>query len=248
MAQHGRKIPQADGVARYVDPSGTNPEFPNVNPFFHTHRTFGEQLLPADAAAQHKGNWPALFGQDGPLHLEVGAGNGFFLEGLAKQHPNWNIIGLEIRYKRVVIAAKKLKNSGLTNARVVRYDASFLSDLFEEASLDAVYINHPDPWPKKRHEKHRIVSDWFLRVCAPLLRSGGSLRLKTDHRPHIDTLFELLGPKNNARKDPLPYTIRQTADDVTKGESIWDDDVETNFQKKFRLQGLPVYAVDVVRN
>ena len=56
------------------------------------------------------------------------------------------------------------------------------------------------------------------------------------------------GPKNNARKDPLPYTIRQTADDVTKGESIWEDDVETNFQKKFRLQGLPVYAVDVVRN
>ena len=108
MAQHGRKIPQADGVARYVDPSGANPEFPNVNPFFHTHRTFGEQLLPADTAAQHKGNWPALFGQDGPLHLEVGAGNGFFLEGLAKQHVRVDALGPVGQRLRGLLASKLL--------------------------------------------------------------------------------------------------------------------------------------------
>jgi tRNA (guanine-N7-)-methyltransferase len=182
------------------------------------------------------------------LHVEIGSGNGFFLTEMARRHPEWSWIGIELRYKRTVLCAKKLVQAGVTNARVIRYHAAYLDDLFEAGALCGLYVNHPDPWPKERHEKNRLISRWFLEDVARLLRPGGWFRLKSDFRPNVDRIEVLLehGPEGE-RLAALPFEVTGRSEDVIRGEAPWADDVETNYQRKFREKGEPVYAIEVVR-
>ncbi len=219
-----------------------------INPYMELHRQFGPPLLPADEAFRYRGRWDELFGRSAPLHLEIGPGNGFFLTEVARRNPGVNILGVEIRYKRTVLCARKLVKAGVENAWVIRYHAAFLDDLFLEGTLDGVYVNHPDPWPKDRHEKNRLISRWFLEDLARLLKPGAFFRLKSDYRDNIDRVPRLLdhdGAGNPA--PPLPFTITGRSDDITRGPAPWPDDIETNYQRKFRLKGEPVYAIELVR-
>jgi len=253
MAASGRPTPQLE--SRLV---GERPRFqdrvldadrrPDVNPFFHAHREWAPELLPADTAWRLRGRWGEEFGREAPLHVELGAGNGFFLEAMAARHADWNFVGVEIRYKRVVLCAKKLRKAGVSNARIVRYHAAFLDDLFEPGSLDGLYVNHPDPWPKTRHEKNRLISRWFLEDVAQLLKPGGWFRLKSDHLPNIERAIELLdhGPRGESFST-LPLEVAGRSDDVTTGPAPWADDIETNYQRKFREKGEPVYALELRR-
>jgi len=253
MAASGRPTPQLE--SRLV---GERPRFkdrvpgadkrPDVNPFFQEHRDWAPELIPADTAWRKRGAWREEFGREAPLHVELGAGNGFFLAGMAERHDDWNFVGVEIRYKRVVLCAKKLRKAGVTNARIVRYHAAFLDDLFEPGSLGGLYVNHPDPWPKTRHEKNRLISRWFLEDVAQLLKPGGWFRLKSDHLPNVERAVYLLDHGPDGEELPaLPLEVAGRSDDVTGGDAPWPDDIETNYQRKFREKGEPVYAVELRR-
>ena len=249
MAARGRPTPQLDSRT-----SGERPRFQDkttageldTNPYFHEHRSFGVELLSASDAAAWRGRWAEYFGREAPLHVEIGSGNGFFLAELARRNPDWNILGIEIRYKRTVLCAKKLRLGGAAHARIVRYHAAFLDDLFEPGSLSGLYVNHPDPWPKERHEKNRLISRWFLEDVASLLVPGAWFRLKSDHLPNIERAIERLdrGPEGEPMP-ALPLSVFGRADDVTTGPAPWPEDIETNYQRKFRLRGLPVYALEL---
>lgn len=217
---------------------------PGVNPYFERHLSFGQELLPADEAWTWRGRWEEQFGRRAPLHLEVGTGNGFFLTGMASQHPERNHLGVERRYKRAVLSARKLREAGLGNARVIRYDAWYLDDLFRTASLDGIYINHPDPWPRRRQRGKRLIGRPFLEEAARLLRPGASLRLKTDCHSHVEALIAATG---SGGATPLPFEISARCDDIIQQGSPWQDDVETNYQRKFRRRGKPVYAIGITR-
>jgi tRNA (guanine-N7-)-methyltransferase len=233
---------------RFTDRDPEDFANPDANPYLVSHRTFGHPLLTADAAWKHKGAWAALFGREGPLHLEIGCGNGFFFAELARRNPDWNLVGIELRYKRTVLVAKKLVTAGISNAVIARYHAAYLDDLFEDGSLAGIYVNHPDPWPKERHEKNRLISRWFLEDVARLLQPGGWFRLKSDHKPNIDRVEALLAMGPEGEPLPrLPLTVHGRADDVTTGPAPWPDDIETNYQRKFRLRGEPVYALELRR-
>jgi tRNA (guanine-N7-)-methyltransferase len=212
------------------------------NPYVALHRDQGELALPAEEAWRWKGRWAERFGRQAPLVLEIGPGNGSFLAALAARHPEMDHVAIEIRYKRVVACARKLAAAGLTNALVCRYHAAHTEDLFEPGSLSAIWVNHPDPWPKERHEKNRLVSRWFLQDVARLLAVGGVLRLKSDFRPNVERTVELLG-----QSPPLPLQITGRSEDITTGPAPWEGDIETGYQKKFRLRGEPVYAIELVR-
>lgn len=251
MAAPGRPTPQRareEEGPRYHDRQPEELVSIEANPYVVSHRTFGRPLLPASEAAPLRGRWHEEFGRSAPLHLEIGSGNGFFLSGMADRHREWDFVGVELRYKRTVLCAKKLVHAGLTNGRIVRYHAAYLDDLFEPGTLSGVYVNHPDPWPRERHEKNRIIARWFLEDVCRLLVPGGWFRLKSDHKPNIDRVFDLLdhGPEGEPLP-PLPLRITGTADDVTRGPAPWPDDIETNYQSKFRKRGLPVYALEAVR-
>jgi tRNA (guanine-N7-)-methyltransferase len=215
-----------------------------VNPYVELHRAYDDRLLPADEAWRWRGRWHERFGRTAPLVLEVGAGNGEFLAELAARNPGTDFVAIELRYKRCVLVAKKLQARGLRNAVICRYHAAFLDDLFEDGSLDGVWMNHPDPWPKERHEKNRLVSRWFLDDVARLLKPGGFYHLKSDHRPNVDRAIEVLDhTPDGERAEPLPFDVVGRSDDVTRGPAPWPDDIETLFQSRFRKKGEPVYAV-----
>jgi tRNA (guanine-N7-)-methyltransferase len=250
MAPFGRPTPPPVGDRRplYRDVPVEELKNRDANPYVADHREFSTNLVPGDEAWRWKGHWSGLFGREAPLHLELGSGNGFFLSGMAKRNPDWNWIGLEIRYKRVVLCAKKVDAVGVTNARVVRYDAFFLKDLFDDASLDGLYVNHPDPWPRDKDEKHRLISRWFLEEVGRLLKPGAWLRIKSDYLDNVDRVARLLAADGEGNPLPaLPLEITGRGEDVTKEPPPWGPDVETNYQRKFREKGLPVYALEVRR-
>ncbi len=251
MAAPGRPTPQST-------PEGPGPKYrdklpeefaaPDANPYVRSHREFGPPLLTADAAWTWKGRWHAHFGREAPLHLEIGCGNGFFLRDMALAHPEWDFVGIEIRFKRVVQTAEKLVKAGVRNAAIARYHAAFLDDLFEPGTLSGVYVNHPDPWAKTRHEKNRLISRWFLEDVARLLAPGGWLRVKSDFAPNVDRVVEVLDHDGEgAAAPPLPFRVVGRAVDITRGPAPWPDDVETNYQRKMRLAGKPVAAIEIVR-
>lgn len=255
MAAHGRPTPQGPTETtetsdrpRFRDTFPGDVGNPKANPYLHTHRTFGLPLIPASDAWPWRDRWDEHFGREAPLHVEIGSGNGFFLTELARRHPDWNLLGIEIRFKRCEMVATKLRRAGVENARIVRYHAAFLDDLFAPGSLSGLYVNHPDPWPKERHEKNRLISRWFLEDVTRLLKPGGWFRLKSDHRPNVDRVEALLAAGPEGEPMPrLPLTITGRSEDVITGPAPWDDDIETNYQSKFRKKGEPVYAIEVVR-
>ncbi len=251
MAARGRPTPQPEATGdgpRFTDRQAEDYPQPDVNPFVRSHRTFGPELLTADEAWTWRGRWRDRFGRQAPLHVDLGSGNGFFLAGVATQHREWNVLGVEIRYKRTVLCGRKIRAAGLGNALIARYHAAYLDDLFLPGSLSGLYVNHPDPWPKVRHDKHRLISRWFLEDTARLLRPGGWLRVKSDFRDNIDRIAHLLdrGP-DGEEAEALPLRITGRSEDVITSEAPWPDDIETNYQRKFREKGEPVYAIEVVR-
>jgi tRNA (guanine-N7-)-methyltransferase len=249
MAPSGRPThPPSDDRPRFREMAPEELPLPELNPFVALHLDFGPPLLPAAQAWPNRGRWHELFGREAPLHVEIGSGNGFFLAGLAERHPDWNVLGVEIRYKRVVLTARKLVKAGIPNAYIARYDAWYLDDLFEPGSLSGLYVNHPDPWPKTRHLKNRLVSRWFMERAASLLKPGGWLRVKSDYRPNVDQVAATLNHTDRRQPAPaLPFRITGRSEDVITGPAPWPDDIETNYQSKFRRKGEPVYAIEVVR-
>lgn len=206
----------------------------DVNPYVASHREFGDEILPASDAPGFRGRWGDVFGRAAPLHVEVGSGNGFYLSGMASSHPDADWIGVELRFKRVVIAARKLRAANLANARVVRYDAFQLDDLFEPGSVAGIHVNHPDPWSHHSQAKHRLVERPFVEQCARLLAPGAELRLKTDFWPHVEALLRCA--------EGLPLAVEGVSRDVRDGGPPWLDDVRTNYQRKADERGAPVSA------
>lgn len=252
MAARGRPTPQpesrADARPRFRDRTPDEVPQPGLNPYFHAHAKFGPLLLTADQAWRFRGRWHELFGREAPLCLEIGPGNGFFFAEICRRHPEINALGIEIRYKRTVLCARKLDAAGLTNGRIARYHAAFLDDLFEPGELAGIWVNHPDPWPKERHEKNRLISRWFLEDVARYVRPGGFFRLKSDFRDNVYRVPTLLAADGEGLAAPaLPLEILGIADDITTGPAPWPDDIETNYQSKFRRRGEPVYAIELRR-
>lgn len=214
----------------------------DINPYLQLHRSFGPPVLVGEDAPSYRGRWPEAFSQRAaPLHVEVGSGNGFFLTGMAQRHPEYNWLGLEIRFKRVVLCARKLVAAGVSNARIGRYDAWHLSDLFHPGEIAGLYTNHPDPWPKDRHEKKRLIGPVFAQWAAAALAPGARWRLKTDHPINVDGMLAAI--------EGLPFVVRGRSDDVQRDGTPWpeDDDVVTNYQRKFYVRNEPIYAVEVER-
>ncbi|MEZ4238840.1 MAG: methyltransferase domain-containing protein [Myxococcota bacterium] len=238
----------ADGVHPRFRDVGDRDER-GINEYVALHREQGRLALPAEEAWRWRGRWADWFGRTAPLVLEIGPGNGSFLAELAARNPAEDHVAVEIRFKRVVQCAKKLEAGGATaNVVVCRYHAAYLDDLFEDASLDTIWVNHPDPWPKDRHEKNRLISRWFLEDAARLLRPGGELRIKSDTLYNVERAVSLLAAGPEGEPLPaLPLEVLGRSDDVTTGPAPWPDDIETGYQKKFRLKGEPVYAVALRR-
>ncbi|MDX1741508.1 MAG: tRNA (guanosine(46)-N7)-methyltransferase TrmB, partial [Rhodothermales bacterium] len=123
-----------------------------------------------------------VFGRDGPLVLEVGFGNGEFLEYLAGTHADWNILAADTSPSCVVRARKRMARGGFSNVRLYCGDARYIvRNVTPRSSLHRVYVNFPDPWPRRRHARRRLMGKDFLTLLASRLGDDGALWLTTDH-------------------------------------------------------------------
>jgi tRNA (guanine-N7-)-methyltransferase len=135
----------------------------------------------------------AVFGRRAPRILEVGFGDGAQLLGLAASAPQHDFIGVEVHPPGIGRCLLGIEAQGLPNVRVIAHDAvEVLSQQVPPASLDEVLLWFPDPWPKKRHHKRRIVQPGFVALVVDRLKPGGLFRLATDWEPYAEWMLEVL--------------------------------------------------------
>lgn len=167
-------------------------------------------LSPRFIAADHLPSgvdFASLFAGDRPLALEIGCGIGDFIVQRAAQQPETDFLAIDIYNKGCLKTCRRLDDAGLDNVRVMRIEArQLLTNHARPGSLAAVYINCPDPWPKKRHRERRLVNVPFLNLILHYLRPGGELFFATDFVDYAEQVAELLPQCNgyeNCLANPL---------------------------------------------
>ena len=137
-------------------------------------------VVPEDTLEACPGTWHEIFGNDHPIHIEIGMGKGRFLHILAKQNPQINYVGIEM-YDSVLLRAlqkrEELEEAGekFSNLVFIRVDARLLPEIFEKDEVDGIYLNFSDPWPKARHAKRRLTSREFLKRYEQVLKKEGRI-------------------------------------------------------------------------
>lgn len=181
-------------------------------------------------------NFPALFGNDRPVVLEIGFGNGEALLHMAARHPERNYLGLEVHRPGIGHLLLELERAGLENVRLMREDATaLLARGLEPASLTGVCLFFPDPWPKKRHHKRRIVQPAFVEDLARALISDGLFHAATDWPPYAEWMLAHLRAASHSFENLSP-----SGDFVPRPE----DRPPTRFERRGERLGQP--AQDLV--
>jgi len=132
-----------------------------------------------------------IFGNRNKSALEIGFGEGEFIVELARNNPGWNYLGIEIKYFRYRKAVKLAANENIKNVRLLHIDADLaVEQAFTGNSFDKIYINFPDPWPKDRHKKHRIINNTFLNNLYTVMKDGSVIEFTSDHLDYINHTIE----------------------------------------------------------
>ncbi|HEL1639310.1 tRNA (guanosine(46)-N7)-methyltransferase TrmB [Streptococcus suis] len=181
-----------------------------------------------------KGRWTEIFGNDNPIHVEVGSGKGRFVTGMAAQNPDINYIGIDIQLTVLSYALDRVLESGLPNIKLLQVDGSSLTNYFAPAEIDRLYLNFSDPWPKKRHEKRRLTYKSFLDTYKEILPDKGEIHFKTDNRG----LFEY----SLASFSQYGMVLNQVWLDLHASD--YEGNVMTEYEEKFSKKGQVIYRVE----
>jgi tRNA (guanine-N7-)-methyltransferase len=193
--------------------------------------TTGVLLEESFATAPGRINFEQLFGNTQPLEIEIGTGKGTFLVARASARPELNFLGLEWARPYATYSADRFRRNGLTNVRMLRADAGpFFKDRLADQSVWRVHIYFPDPWPKRRHHRRRLIQPGFLQQVHRVLRPGGQLIVVTDHLDYFYQIRSVLHAARGFVTIPFP---RMTS---REGELVG-----TNFERKYIAQGRPFY-------
>jgi tRNA (guanine-N7-)-methyltransferase len=176
-----------------------------------------------------KDTWKEVFGNDHPLHIEIGMGKGKFVSTLASMNPDINYIGIE-KYSSVLLrAVEKQDELQLPNLRFIRMDAEEICEVFAENEVARVYLNFSDPWPKDRHAKRRLTSRQFFARYDRFLKKEGRVEFKTDNKALFDFSVEEV-KEAGWKLDAVTYDLHN---DVKLNEG----NIMTEYEERFSAAG-----------
>ena len=165
-----------------------------------------------------------LFPKPQPLEVELGCGDASFLAGYAQRHPGRNFIGVERLLGRLRKLDRKGRRAGLTNLRGVRIESSYFSEfLLPPHSVSVLHIYFPDPWPKKKHRKHRLINEHFPEIVRAALMPGGGVYLRTDDENYFQQMTEVFGANREFQQIETPLELME---------------LPTDFEREFQARGI----------
>lgn len=171
------------------------------------------------------------FGRHAPKTLEIGFGMGETTASIARAHPQIDYVGIEVHSPGVGSLLKQIAELGLTNLRIVQHDAvEVVQNMLLPGALDAIHVFFPDPWPKKRHHKRRLVQAPFVTLLASRLKAGGYIHLATDWQEYAEQMLEVLRSEASLSNTAEAYAARPGYRPQTKfeqrglrlGHEVWD--------------------------
>ena len=157
------------------------------------------------------------------MEVELGSGDGSFLAAYAAEYPQRNLVGVERLLGRLRKVARKGERNGLQNLRLIRIEASyFLQYLIPARSTDAIHVYFPDPWPKRKQKRRRLVNTLFTELAAKVLRPGGTVYLRTDSQDYFEQMNEVFGQSSEFNSTVTPTELLR---------------IETDFEREFHTRG-----------
>jgi len=195
------------------------------------------KIFNVETAKDHQGKWQKFFNNENKIIVDLGMGSGLFLKNLIlheqKHDIDGNYIGIEIKGERVWKSYRKLE--GLYeagNVTIINMFVNKINQVFGKNELDEIYLIYPDPWPKDRHEKHRMTSIEFIKMYEKILKKKGFVYFKTDN-PNMYKFTK----EQFARKG---WKLLEQSEDLQNSE-YWLKDVESDFEKVFKLEKKKFY-------
>ena len=203
---------------------------------------YSEWALDVEKCVGHRGKWRTDEFQhidcdensveDMPLDLEIGTGNGYFFAHRAETEPGRLLLGMEVKYKPLIQTIRRALKTGARNAKILRYHATDIHHLFGPEELNNVYIHHPDPWPRRKQNKNRLINTEFLNSLYSMQKKQGYLEFKTDHLDYFEWALDFFKKSE--------YNIVGHTFDLHNSEFASKNFV-THFEKIFLQKGQPIY-------
>jgi tRNA (guanine-N7-)-methyltransferase len=196
----------------------------------------------------YKGRWREVFGNDKPIHAELGMGKGRFISLMSLQHPEWNFIGIDMYDELIRKGSEKADETreewsaangqeAPNNLRLVLGNIEGIEEMFAPGELERIYLNFSDPWPKTRHANRRLTHANFVTKYRDILNADGEIHFKTDSR----SLFEF---SLNSFAE-MELMMRNISLDL-HGNGTAPNNVMTEYERKFSSQGVNIHRVEVI--
>jgi tRNA (guanine-N7-)-methyltransferase len=212
---------------------GLTKNIPFPNRYVQMLPEYKNWIFLEEEAVGLKGKWASVF-EDSlkPLDLEIGCGNGFFFAQQVASFAERNLLGIELKYKPLVQTVRRIKDRDLTNGKGIRFHAGYIEGLFEAEEINNIYIYFPDPWPKKRQQKNRLLNQDFFAKLHKIQKDLGFVDFKTDSESYFLAVREIV--------KETPYSVVRESFDLHK--SPWAaKNFMTSFEKIFSKKGQPIF-------
>ncbi|MNI40265.1 tRNA (guanine-N(7)-)-methyltransferase [compost metagenome] len=193
---------------------------------------------------EYKGRWSEVFGNNHPIHIELGMGKGKFISGMSVKYPESNFVGMDMYDELIRRASEKVRNiwqeqnqSEPASVRLALGNIESIEEFFAPGEIQRIYLNFSDPWPKKKHGRRRLTHPRFLDKYRTLLNEEGEIHFKTDSRE----LYEFsLNAFSACGMQMRNISLNLHGDDIN------EEHVMTEYETKFVGQGMPIYRCEVV--
>ncbi len=182
---------------------------------------------------KNRGMWYEEFGNNNPVHIEIGCGKGSFICKMAEKYPDVNFVAVEVVRDVMVLAMERAKPMGLKNLRFIIADAAHLPEYFKKGEARRIYLNFSDPWKKNKQAKRRLTHKNFLDVYKQILLPGDKVCFKTDNQKLFEFSLNSFAAEN-FKMSEITFDLHNSG---------IEDNVMTEYEMKFSELGMPIYRV-----